>query len=50
MNGKALEITKFRHKGATGTYLLTYLLAFKEPGGSLPPSRKPAIGPYPEQD
>ncbi|KAJ4430648.1 hypothetical protein ANN_19238 [Periplaneta americana] len=31
-------------------YLLTYLLAFKEPGGSLPPSHKPAIDPYPEQD
>ncbi|KAJ4435261.1 hypothetical protein ANN_23839 [Periplaneta americana] len=31
--------------------LLTYLLiAFKEPGGSLPPSHKPGIGPYPEQD
>ncbi|KAJ4433806.1 hypothetical protein ANN_16118 [Periplaneta americana] len=29
---------------------LTYLLAFKEPGGSLLPSHKPAIGPYPEQD
>ncbi|KAJ4445689.1 hypothetical protein ANN_12374 [Periplaneta americana] len=28
----------------------TYLLAFKEPAGSLPPSHKPAIGPYPEQD
>ncbi|KAJ4440201.1 hypothetical protein ANN_08340 [Periplaneta americana] len=27
------------------TYFLTYLLAFKEPGGSLPPSHKPAIGP-----
>ncbi|KAJ4444013.1 hypothetical protein ANN_05802 [Periplaneta americana] len=26
------------------------LMAFKEPGGSLPPSHKPAIGPYPEQD
>ncbi|KAJ4452070.1 hypothetical protein ANN_03586 [Periplaneta americana] len=32
------------------TYVHTYLLAFKEPGGSLPPSHKPAIGPYPEQD
>ncbi|KAJ4435321.1 hypothetical protein ANN_17931 [Periplaneta americana] len=27
-----------------------WLLAFKESGGSLPPSHKPAIGPYPEQD
>ncbi|KAJ4428007.1 hypothetical protein ANN_24021 [Periplaneta americana] len=29
----------------------TYLqMAFKEPQGSLPPSHKPAIGPYPVQD
>ncbi|XP_069683242.1 serine/threonine-protein kinase 33-like [Periplaneta americana] len=32
------------------SFVLTYLLAFKEPAGSLPPSHKPAIGPYPEQD
>ncbi|KAJ4451214.1 hypothetical protein ANN_02674 [Periplaneta americana] len=32
------------------THLLTSSLAFKEPGGSLPPSHKPANGPYPEQD
>ncbi|KAJ4430661.1 hypothetical protein ANN_19251 [Periplaneta americana] len=41
--------------GKNRTYLLTYLLtylqmAFKEPEGSLPPSHKPASGPYPVQD
>ncbi|KAJ4450896.1 hypothetical protein ANN_02329 [Periplaneta americana] len=30
--------------------VLNFYIASEEPGGSLPPSHKPAIGPYPEQD